>query len=161
MKSMKYSKSFLSLLLILPWITLPLLGKDAVKRFLPASVFISLVVKVESIIAKRRKWWWFYEKINPKLSGEFPLIWGPFLVGSMWILRLTYGKFFTYLISNLIVDSLFVYPFTSFCKRLGLFSLVRLKKIQLSLLFFFKSLLLYGFQFVKEKIKDKGIEGGK
>ena len=100
----------------------------------------------------------FYEKLHPKLTGEFPLIWGPFLVGSIWILKLTYGKFFIYMILNLVIDSLFTYPFISFAKnKLGILSLVRLKKYQLSLLFLFKSLLLYGFQYVKEKVPAKKI----
>jgi hypothetical protein len=37
-------------------------------------------------------------------------------------------------------------------KDLGIASLVRLKKYQLSILFFVKSLLLYGFQMICERI---------
>lgn len=151
------SKVFLLAMLALPWLTLPLLGKKSVKRFLPASLFICLVVRLESIIAKKRRWWWFYEKIHPRMIGEFPLIWGGFLIGSMWILRLTYGKFLVYMVTNLIIDTLFTFPFVKFCKQMGILSLVRLKKYQLSLLFLLKSLLLYGFQYVKEttpKIQD-------
>jgi hypothetical protein len=89
---------------------------------------------------------------HPKLQGGLPLTWGPFLIGSMWILKLTYGKFLIYLITNLIIDTLFTYPFVTFLKRQGIASLVRLKKYQLSMLFFLKSILLYGFQNLKEKI---------
>lgn len=155
MKYFKLSKAILLSLLILPWLTIPLLGGKTVKRFFLATTFISLVVRAESILAKKRRWWWVYEKIHPKLSGEFPLIWGPFFVGTMWILKLTYGKFFVYLITNLVTDTIFAYPFMNVCKRLGLGSLVRLKKYQLSIVFFVKSLLLYGFQFLKEKIGYK------
>jgi len=85
------------------------------------------------------------------LSGIVPFLWGPFIVGSLWILKLTYGKFIKYIILNLIVDSIFTYFLVSWLRKLGIASLVRLKKYQLSLLFFLKSLLLYGFQFIKEE----------
>lgn len=127
-----------------------MLGRATVKRYLLATVFISIVVRIECIFAKKRKWWWVYEKLTPKLSGEFPLIWGAFFVGTMWILKLTYGKFFVYMFTNLIVDSIFAYPFMNFFKKFGLASLVRFKKYQLSLIFFVKSLLLYGIQYLKE-----------
>lgn len=149
---MKFSKLLLLIMFIIPWFTLPMLGIKSIKRFLPASIFISLIVTLESIFAKKRKWWWWYERLHPNLQGGFPLTWGPFLIGSMWILKLTYGKFFIYLISNFLVDTLFTYPFVTFLKKQGIASLVRLKKYQLSLLFFFKSLLLYGFQILKEKL---------
>jgi hypothetical protein len=57
MKFIKYSKSMLLLMIILPWFTVPLLGKNSFKRFLPAGLFISLVVRIVNFIAKKRKWW--------------------------------------------------------------------------------------------------------
>lgn len=147
---MKYPKLFLTLIFGLPWLTTPLLGKDTFKRFLPAAVFISLLVELEGRLARKRKWWWIYERIHPKLPGILPLIWGPFLIGSIWILKLTYGKFRIYSVLNLIIDSGFTYVLTEWFKKMGIASLVRLKKYQLSILFFVKSLLLYGFQYLME-----------
>jgi len=66
MKHIKYSKSLLLLLMITPWFTVPLLGKDAFKRFLPAGLFISLVVRIVNFIAKKRRWWW-NETLQPKM----------------------------------------------------------------------------------------------
>lgn len=146
----KYSKLLLLVMFVVPWMTLPLLGKKDIKQFLPAAIFISIVVSLEHIIAWKQKWWWYYEKLHPKLPGGLELIWGAFFIGSMWILKLTYGRFFIYVISNFLLDTLFTYPFVIFLKKQGVASLVRLKKYQLSLLFFMKSLLLYGFHYLKE-----------
>lgn len=77
---------------------------------------------------------------------------GTVLIGSIWILRLTYGKFKWYLLLNLAVDTVFTYIFVNMLKGLRIASLVRLKKYQLSILFFVKSLLLYGFQMIREKV---------
>ncbi len=155
MKNIKYMKSLLLIMMIFPWFSLPFIGRRSVKRFLPAAFFISLVVTIEDVIAKKRKWWWWYEGIHPKLSGIVPFLWGPFIVGSIWILKLTYGKFTKYIILNLIVDSMFTYFLVDCLRKLGIASLVRLKKYQLSLLFFLKSILLYGFHFIKENSMKK------
>ncbi|MEH7494987.1 hypothetical protein [Neobacillus niacini] len=152
MKKLKVAKALLPAMLVLSWLTIPLLGKKAIKRYLPASFLMAIVVWLEGKLAKKRKWWWYYVKIHPKLTGGFPLIWGPFLIGSIWILRFTYGKFKWYVLLNLVVDTIFTYKFVDMLKDLGIASLVRLKKYQLSILFFVKSLLLYGFQVIREKI---------
>jgi hypothetical protein len=153
-KKIKYNKPILILMMFLFWLTVPLMGKNSFKRIFPASVFIALVTSWENAIAKKRKWWWWYEKLHPRLSGSFPFVWGPFMVGSMWILKLTYGKFYRYLIINLIVDSIFTFILVDkWLTKWGIASLVRMKKIQLSLLLFIDSILLYGFQTLIERIK--------
>jgi hypothetical protein len=152
MKNLKAAKVLLPAMMVLSWLTVPLLGKTAIKRYLPASIMMAIIVCLESILARKRKWWVYYVKIHPKLPGGFPLTWGPFLVGSIWILRLTYGKFKWYLLLNLAVDTIFTYKFVNMLKGLRIASLVRLKKYQLSILFFVKSLLLYGFQIIREKV---------
>lgn len=149
---MKYSKSLLFIMMILPWITVPLLGKDAFKRYLPAGLFISLIVRIVNVIAKRRKWWWWYETIHPKLSGVIPFMLGPFLVGSMWILKWTYGKFLKYIMFNFVFDSFFTYIVVQYLTKFGIASLVRMKSIQLMYVFAALSLLLYIFQWLKENI---------
>lgn len=151
MKNTKYLKCFLLLMMISPWLSLPFMGRRSIKRFLPASLFISLIVTFEDVIAKKRRWWWWYESFHPKLSGIVPFVWGPFIVGSLWILKLTFGKFIKYIILNLIIDTMFIYFLVDWLRRLGFASLVRMKKYQLSLLFFFKSLLLYGFQILRDR----------
>jgi hypothetical protein len=155
---MKYSKWLLAGMMILPWIAVPLLDRNSIKRFLPATLFICLFVRLESILARKRRWWWFYEKLHPRLMGVTPFILGPFFVGTLWILRLTYGKFLLYMVSNHIVHLIFVYPLVTWLKQSGILSLVRLKRLQLLLIFTFKAVLLYGFQYLKEKVQGEGTE---
>jgi hypothetical protein len=152
MKQLKIAKVLLPAMMVLSWLTIPLLGIKAIKRFLPASMLMAIIVWLEGILAEKRKWWWYYVKLHPKLPGRFPLTWGPFLIGSIWILRLTYGRFKWYMLLNFVIDTIFTYKFVDMLKDLGIASLVRLKKYQLSILFFIKSLLLYGFQVVRERI---------
>lgn len=143
---MNNKKLFLLAMMIVPWLSVPFLGKRELRRFLPGALFICVWVTVESILAKKWMWWRFYEKLTPKVMGEIPFIVGPFFIGSLWILKFTFGKFFRYLIVNIVTDVLFAYPGVYFLKRFGIVSLVRLKHYQMVLLFITKSVLMYGIQ---------------
>lgn len=53
---------------------------------------------------------------------------------------------------NLAIDGAFTYGLVYYLQKLGIASLVRLKKINLLLIFTVEALLLYGFQIIKDKI---------
>lgn len=148
----KHPRIWLWSIMLVPWLSLPFLGKKSIRRFFAASLFITLSIRLESYIAENRKWWWFYERLFPKARGETPLLWGQYLIGSMWILKYTYGHFLKYLVVNFFTDLFFIFPFSSFLKKLGVFSYVRLSRPQVMIIFLVKSLLLYGFQFIKENV---------
>jgi hypothetical protein len=148
---MKKTYGFIILMAIVPWLTVPFLGVKTFRRFLPSSIFMSLYLIAEGRFAEKKKWWWFPFTVKPNVLGEMPLIIGPFLVGSLWILKYTYGKFKLYLLINIIVDSLFTYLGLNLFKKIGYVSLVRLTKFQLSFVFLIKTFILYGFQVLYEK----------
>jgi hypothetical protein len=149
---MKKRNLYILLMAILPWFTLPLLGAKTFKRFLPGALFMSLYVTLEGMFAEKKKWWWYLFKGKPNVLGEMPLIFGPFFIGSFWILKYTFGKFKYYVLVNLLVDSIFTYFTVDWFKKIGYVTLVRFSKIQLSLIFLVKSFVMYGFQVVFEKV---------
>ncbi|WP_227551681.1 hypothetical protein [Metabacillus sediminilitoris] len=148
---MKKRNTFIILMTILPWLSIPLLGVRTFKRFLPSVIFMNLYLVAEGRFAEKKKWWWFPFSVKPNVLAELPLIIGPFFVGSFWILKYTYGKFNLYLLANVIIDSLFTYLGMNWLKKIGYVSLVRLTKFQLSLVFLIKTFLLYGSQVLYEK----------
>jgi hypothetical protein len=156
---LKNTRFLLLIMMILPWFSLPLLGRRALKRFLPATIFISFLVKYNNYIAKKRKWWIFTNSIHPKIAGDIPFILGPYSLSALWVLKLTYGKFPLFIMINAIGHILFAYPGMKLLRRLGIVSLVRMKPIQLTLLLTIRGFLLYGFQFALEKIKPRGPRG--
>ncbi|KAA0563179.1 hypothetical protein F0342_14260 [Bacillus sp. CH30_1T] len=161
---MKNRKQLITLMTLLPWLSLPLLRKKTLKRFLPGTLFMCVYLVAEGILATRRKWWWFPFSIKPNVLAELPLILGPFFVGSFWIFKYTYGKFSIYFLVNLIVDSFFTIFMLNWFKKIGYVTLIRFTRIQLSLLFLLKSVLMYGFQYCYEKVfsdrvkKDEELE---
>ncbi|WP_026572957.1 hypothetical protein [Bacillus sp. UNC438CL73TsuS30] len=154
---MKNTKFLILLMFILPWLSLPLIGRKTVKRFLPSALFMCVYLMFEGMLAEKRKWWWFPYKIKPNVLGEMPLIFGPFLVGSLWVLKFTFGKFNLYLLVNIIVDAIFTYLGLDLFKKMGYVTLVRLSKLQLSLLFLVKSFFMYGFQVLYDKLFRKSL----
>jgi hypothetical protein len=149
---MKNRKRLITLMALLPWLSLPLLDKKTLTRFLPGSLFMCVYLVAEGIVATRRKWWWFPFSIKPNVLAELPLILGPFLIGSFWILKYTFGKFQIYFLLNLIVDSFFTIFMLNWFKKIGYVTLIRFTRLQLSSLFMIKSILMYGFQYYYEKI---------
>lgn len=131
---------------LLPWFSIPLLGLKTFKRFYPSSMIMCIYLIAEGRLAEKRKWWWFPLNIKHNVIGELPLIIGPFFIGSLWILKYTYGKFKYYFFANLAVDSLFTFLIMDWFKKIGYVTLVRLSKIQLSLIFLIKTFILYGSQ---------------
>lgn len=149
---MKNPKFILVALLVLPWLSTPFMGLKSLKRFLPAALLINVMVSLESIIARRRVWWWVFKTIGKGGKGEMPFLLGPFVVGSLWILKSTHGHFSKFLLYNGIIDSFFAFVMMSWFKRLGIAALVNMKRSQLFLLFTANAILLYGFQTIVDRV---------
>ncbi|KAB7664314.1 hypothetical protein [Bacillus sp. B1-b2] len=148
-------KKILYAMIMIPWLSIPFLGIPSLKRFLPGALTMSMYLVLEGRLAEKRKWWWFPFTVKPNVLGELPLIFGPFLVGSLWILKYTYGKKYIYLLVNLLVDTFFSFIVTGWLKKLGYVTLIRLSKFQLSIVFLIKTVVLYLSQFLFEKFYKK------
>jgi hypothetical protein len=148
---MKYVKSLFVLIAVLSWFSLAFAGKKSVKRFLPTSLFMAVIVTVVQFIAKKRRWWFWYGKKHPSVLASFPFTWGIFFAGSLWIMKFAYGNFKRYIGVNLIVHLVFTYIGEPILNKFGVAQLVRMKKIQLMYVLTMLALLFYGIHFTKEK----------
>lgn len=145
---MKKNTWILVLMVILPWMSIPFIGKKAIKKYVLASITMSVYLVLEGRFAEKKKWWWFPYNIKHNVLAELPLIIGPFFIGSIWILKYTFGKFNLYLLVNLLIDSLFTYFVMDWFKKVGYVTYVKLTKFQLSIVFLIKTFLLYGAQII-------------
>lgn len=156
---MKKSKMVYLILLIIPWLTIPLLGKNAFKKYLPSALFIVIFTKAIDIFGEKRKWWRFYKGIGPFDSMNFFNL-GPYFVTSLWMLKWTYGKFIVYLMSNEVLHIFFIFlGGLKFAKHFKVFSLVKLTKLQYLFINLIRGFSLYGFQYIyglRTKISNKG-----
>ncbi|WEG12576.1 hypothetical protein PU629_21210 [Pullulanibacillus sp. KACC 23026] len=143
---MKNSKFFLLAILALPWLSIPLLGKKNFINYLPAAIFMCTFTKALDNYGETKKWWKFYKGIPPFNSMNF-FNFGPYLISSLWMLRLGYRKLILYFISNIILHICFIYlGGLKFVHHFKLFSLKRLTKRHYLGIDILRALVLYGFQ---------------
>ena len=147
---MKNSKLFLIAMFMLAWLSVPLLGRNTLKKYLPAAIFMGIFTKILDKIGEKNKWWRFYKGISPLDSMDF-LNLGPYLVTSLWMLKMMYGKFPLYIISNTILHIVFIFFGLKYIKRFKILSLVKLSKFHYLGINFIRSILLYGFQLISDK----------
>lgn len=145
-------------MVLLSWLTIPLLGLRNIKRFLPASILILLIEMLHQRYGKKQRWWVFYNKPQSSFFGEFPFQIGPFLTVSLWTLGMAYGNFTRFFLLNTLVHGFFAFPFSFLAEKLRYYSLVRINNLQFFLYFVSKVPLLYVLQTLlfenKKKLKS-------
>ncbi len=140
-------------MVIVSWTTALFLGKQNIKRFLPASFFGVVFEAFSVLYAKKKKWWVFYNKPKSYISGEMSFNIGPFIVASMWILKWTYGNLKKFLLLNAMINAFFAFIVVRYLKRLKVARLKNINHFQFFFYFFFKAFFLYGFQSLFDKIR--------
>ncbi|MDF2788442.1 MAG: hypothetical protein K0S80_1540 [Neobacillus sp.] len=145
------------LLLIMPWLSVIKLGKSSFNRYLPTIIFSDLIIALISELSRAFKWWKVKNPIFPNLATDVSFVFGPFTVLNFWIFKLTYKRFWIYLLTNIIADYLFAYPFTTLAEKLRVYKMVRMSRKQLFLLSVVVAIFnyLYHFLIVEPRRKEK------
>lgn len=149
------NKVILWTILIAPWFTLFFLNKEDIKRFAPPAILASYLMIIYNVIAKNENHWVINENIIPWLKPLYVSgIFGGFPVLTLWIFYFTYGRFWRYLITNIILDFLFaIFPFHYlFHNILGIYTLVNITPWERFFLFVTFAIILYGFYKWQEAI---------
>jgi hypothetical protein len=140
-------------IILIPWLTLLFIGKRSIKRYSFAGIFIVIFEIINHLYGHKRNWWKFYDKRKSFIRDELPFSIGPYLPLSMWLLKISYGNFKKFVVLNLISDGLFAFVIIDVLKKLKIISLGRLNHVQFFIYLHFKAYLLYGFQYLYEKLK--------
>lgn len=141
--------------LIIPWLTVPFMGKRSFFRFLPAASLVNLCLSATSTIANKKKWW---TNKNPIFPGavDFTYFLGPYFVGTLWIFKLTYGNFSKYLLTNIVLDWINAFPYFFISQKVGLFKFKKMKAGTWGVMSVVWAILIYGIQYlVEQSIKEK------
>ncbi|HWL24686.1 MAG TPA: hypothetical protein VNR38_13210 [Ureibacillus sp.] len=134
------------LLLVLPWLSVGKLGENSLFRFLPTIIFSNWIIALVSELSQKLKWWKVKNPIFPKLATDVSFVFGPFTIINFWIFKLTFKRFWLYLLSNIFVDYLFAYPLTTIAEKLGIYKMVKMSRKQLFLLSVAVAILNYLYQ---------------
>jgi len=138
-------------MVLISWLSLPLVGKRSIKRFLPATILAMLLTIFDLQIGKQRRWWSFYNNPQSTISNEFPFLIGPMLVMSLLSLKWTYGNFKKFIMLNALFQAIFTFPITRLFTKLKVYKLVWINEFQFYLYFLYKAFFLYGCQYQFEK----------
>lgn len=138
---------------MIPWLSLLFIDKRSIKRYSLASVIIGIFELINHIYGHQQKWWKFYDKPKSFMRDELPFDVGPYMPISMWILKFSYGNIKKYLLLNTIVHLLFSFIFMPFLKKIKIIRLNRLNYFQFFIYIHYKAYLLYGVQYLIEKVK--------
>lgn len=82
-------------MLIVPWLTLFFMPKEDLKRWMPAALFVMATSTIIVDTGVTWRVWETRENIYP-LNEMISFIYGALPIGSMWILKFTYGRFWLY-----------------------------------------------------------------
>jgi hypothetical protein len=143
------------IIIVVPWLSILFLGKKNIKRFSIAGIFIVIFEIINHMYGHKHKWWKFYDKKKSFIKDELPFSIGPYMPLSLWILKYSYGNFKKFVLLNVISDGIFAFFMIDLLKRFKIIGLKRLNHIQFFVYLHYKAYLLYGFQYLYEKFKNR------
>jgi hypothetical protein len=129
------------------------MDKRSIKRYSVAGVFIVIFEILNHMYGKRKKWWKFYDKKRLFLKDELPFSIGPYMPLSMWLLKFSYGNMKKFITLNALSDGIFAFVGMDILKRLKIIRLNRLSRLQFFFYIHYKAYLLYGVQYLYEKLR--------
>jgi hypothetical protein len=144
---------FNSLLVLIPWLSLLFIGRRSFKRYSFSGIFIIIFEILNHLYGHKRKWWKFYDKPKSFIRDELPFSIGPYMPLSMWLLKLSFGNFKKFILLNGIVDGIFAFVVMDVLKKFKIIRLNRLNRVQFFIYIHYKAYLLYGVQYLFEKLR--------
>ncbi|MGP4039267.1 hypothetical protein ACTWP4_05060 [Gracilibacillus sp. D59] len=142
------------LMIIIPWISLFFINKHSLKRFMPVAIFASLLVTIVFEMGYVFEWWIVHENIVPwGYITSFPLTYGVFLVGTIWIFHFTFSKsFLIYLLSNVAIDAFHAFVALRLLIFLGIYELKSMGQFGIFIIMIVLAVIIYIYQRWQDKI---------
>lgn len=132
----------------LAWASLLLLSKGELRRYMPAGLFCSLAFAFIFETGISLHWWAVKEPSFPLIN--IPLfIYGPYLVAPIWIFKYTYGRFWLYLLVNIVLDYVLIFFLIDWFIQRGVWE-AYISYFQALLITTGLSVLIYGYQIWQE-----------
>ncbi|WP_052487924.1 hypothetical protein [Gordoniibacillus kamchatkensis] len=150
-------KLILWLMFLIPWASLLFMDRASIRKYMPVALLATVLNSIVNQLAWTYHWWTFNMTLFP-WDKTMPLftVYGVFLVGTMWIFRFTFRKFWVFFIVNMLVDAFYGFGLTVLLNTMGVRSNGTITPIQNLLLMTCIGLILYAFQLWYE-----GVIGGR
>jgi hypothetical protein len=130
--------------LVLAWVSILFLKKEELRRYMPAGLFSSLAFAFIFEAGISLQWWAVTESSFPLIN--IPLfIYGPYLIAPIWIFKYTYGRFWLYLVSNIVLDFALIFFLIDWFIQRGVWE-AYISYFQVLMITTGLSVLIYGYQ---------------
>jgi len=135
------------MLLIVPLLSLFLMKKEKLKRFMPVSLFTAFTSGIIYEIGIIIGIWYFQTIAFPfVLYGFFPAV-------AIWVFRFTYGRFGLFIATNALIDLVWAFIIFPWLSKMGLIGMWPWTPLIVYLFSLAHSCLLYGYQMWQESPK--------
>ena len=139
---------------ILPLLTLFFIKREDIKRYIPVALFATVLTTIILDVGITLGFWVVRESVFP-FNELFPYYLGAMPVLVLWVFKFTYGRFWVYLITNLILDVGFnFFLLDYFLPVRGIFGLVGISPLQSLPITLTHAVLIYGYQIWQEGVFD-------
>ncbi|UJF33925.1 hypothetical protein [Paenibacillus hexagrammi] len=148
-----YAKVLMWGMLLIPWISLFFLKPASIRRFMPVSILGALLVTIVFEIAHAFRWWTIFDKATIVPWGYITntaYTYGFFLIGTLWIFKLTYHRFWLFIVTDLVINGGFQFVVDPLFVRAGFYRLDNIRHWQIFLLMTGIGLMLYLYQMWQE-----------
>ncbi|WP_018931830.1 hypothetical protein [Gracilibacillus lacisalsi] len=148
------AQMILWLMMVLPWISLLFINKHSLKRFMPVALFASLLVTIVFEMGYVFEWWIVHENIVPwGHITSFPLTYGVFIVGTIWIFHFTFDKsFWIYFLSNVIIDAFYAFIGLRLLLFLEIYELRNMGNFGIFIIMVMLAVIIYMYQKWQDKM---------
>ncbi len=119
---------------------------------MPVSFLSAILVTMVYEIAYRYKWWTLKVAILPwGYVTDWAVAYGAFMIGTMWVFHFTFGRFWLYVVVNLLLDAFFAFAYLRLGEIMGTVVLVGVKHYHIFLIMMGLSFILYPYQLWQER----------
>lgn len=139
------------ILLFSSWATLYFMPRKSIKQFLPVTTLSSLITMTIVSFGTHYNFWRAKGGTKNKLYNLSSICLGSYPVATMWIFKLTYGKFGIYLLTNLAINLIYTFPIITFYDKVKFIKYFKFTRIHHLIVAMAISLILYGYQFFIDK----------
>ncbi|MDR4949799.1 hypothetical protein [Neobacillus cucumis] len=141
--------------LFIPWLTIPLIGKNTFIRFMPVATFVGYIFGFLSETADNKKWWKVKNGLFPNYRLDVSYLLGLYLITTIWVFKLTFGNFFKYLTLNIIIDAIFSFSIVKFFTKVGVFEFRKMRPKHFYILSVSMAIIIYWYQLIVERVISK------
>lgn len=133
---------------VIAWASVPFLKREELRRYMPVALFCMVVFTFLLEAGITLHWWAVMEAAFPLVN--MPLfVYGSYLVGTIWIFKFTYGRFWAYLATNIILDFILIFFILDWMVQRGVCQFY-ISYFQVLLITTLLAILIYGYQIWQE-----------